>query len=350
MFLLVALSEVLLFGAWVCRSEGLCSPTTFYKNCWIRRFPGLSVDLEHSQKQGAHILNIYAASTAGQCSRDCCILKDVSCNLAVFYYKTNIHDINCIHMYCPVLESCIVKPTTSAILYNITPGVDPDLLVFEKLSFKDINTRSSFNKWERHGGARVADLETDQDELSSPRFLFLEASSPTTAPKPGMDRSSRSSAVDATLKNSPITLTASTSAMDHSAKAAEILPGINTSTTPSDNVKASSVSGFAPIQTASLSPGGVLPNTSKPLNETKVYSGRNHSSDDESQPPTEEMAGSGAWLPLIVLFCLLTFTCCCCCSAFLATGWKKRGRYEPRQKGKSAPNQFVKYAAIKSRF
>ncbi|XP_058046491.1 MANSC domain-containing protein 4 [Ahaetulla prasina] len=350
MFLLVALSEVLLFGAWVCRSEGLCSPTTFYKNCWIRRFPGLSIDLEHSQKQGAHILNLYAASTAGQCSRACCILKDDSCNLAVFYYKTDIHDINCIHMYCPVLESCIVKPTSSAILYNITPGIDPDLLVFEKLSFKDINTRSSFNKWERHGGARVADLETGQNELSSPRLLFLEASSPTTTPKPGMDRSSRSSTVDAALKNLPITLMASTSAMDHSVKAAEILSGTNTSTTPSDNVKATPVSGLAPIQTVSLSPGVVPPNASKPLNETKVYSGRNNSSDNESQQPTREMAGSGAWMPLIVLCSLLAFTGCCCCGGFWATGWKKRGRYKPRQKGKSAPNQFIKYTAIKSSF
>uniref|UniRef100_A0A8C6Y0S5 MANSC domain containing 4 n=1 Tax=Naja naja TaxID=35670 RepID=A0A8C6Y0S5_NAJNA len=333
------------------KSEGLCSPTTFYKNCWIRRFPGLSVDLQHSQKQGAHILNIYAASTAGQCSRACCVLKDVSCNLAVFYYKTNIHDVNCIHMYCPVLESCIVKPTSSVILYNITPGVDPDLLVFKKLSFKDINTRSSFNKWGRHGGARVADLVTDQDDLSSPRFLFLEASSPTTAPKPDIDRTSRSSAVDAALKNSPVTLMVAASAMDHSMKAAEILPGRNTSTTTSDEDKASPVSVPAPIRMASLSPSGVLPNNSKPLNETKVYSGRNNSSDDEGQRPTQETAGRGAWFPLIVLCSLLAFTCCCCCcSIFLATGWKRRGRYKPRQKGRSAPNQFIKYTAIKSSF
>ncbi|XP_032077763.1 MANSC domain-containing protein 4 [Thamnophis elegans] len=290
MFLLGALTEVLLFWGWVCRSEGLCSPITFYKNCWIRRFPGLSVDLEHSQKRGAHILNVYAASTAKQCSRACCILKDVSCNLAVFNYKTNIDDTNCIHMYCPVLESCIVRPTSSVILYNITPGIDPDLLVFEKFSFKDINTRSSFSKWERHGGGRVADLETDQDELSSPRFLFLEASSPTTAPKPGMDRSTRSSSVDVAFKNSPTTSMASASAMGHLAKATEILPGRTTSSTTSDNVKASPVSDPASIRTASLSPSEVLPNSSKPLNETKVYSGRNNSSPEEGQQPTEEMA------------------------------------------------------------
>ncbi|XP_070610804.1 MANSC domain-containing protein 4 [Erythrolamprus reginae] len=347
MFLLVALSEVLLFWAWVCRPEGLCSPTTYYKNCWIRRFPGLSIDLEHSQKQGAHILNIYAAPTAGQCSRACCTLEGVSCNLAVFYYKTNIPDRNCIHVYCPVLESCIVKPTSSVILYNITPGIDPDLLVFEKFSFKDINTRSYFNKWERHGGARVADLETDQEELSSPRFFFVEDSSPTTAPKPG----SENSAVDAAFKNSPITLMASASAMDHSATAVEILPGRNTSTIPSDNIKASPVSWTpAPIQTVSLSPSGALPNTSNPLNETKVYSGRNNSSDDEGQQPIEEMTGKGGWLPLIVLCSLLVVTCCCCCGVFWATGWKKRRRYKPRQKGRSAPNQFIKYTAIKSSF
>lgn len=76
MFLLVALSEILLLWGWMCRSEGLCSPTRFYKNCWIRQFPGLSLDLEHSQQQGAQILKVYVAPTAGQCSRACCILRD----------------------------------------------------------------------------------------------------------------------------------------------------------------------------------------------------------------------------------------------------------------------------------
>ncbi|XP_039210501.1 MANSC domain-containing protein 4 [Crotalus tigris] len=346
MFLLVALSEVLLLWGWMCRSEGLCSPTRFYKNCWIRQFPGLSLDLEHSQEQGARILKVYVASTAGQCSQACCILKDVFCNMAVFYYKTNIHNINCIHMYCPVLESCIVKPTRNVVLYNITPGVDPDLLVFEKLSFKDINARSSFHKWERHGRARVAGL--DQDELSSTRFLFPEASSPTTATKPGVDRSNQSSAVDVALKNSAITLMATASTMDDSVEAAEILPGRNSSTPTSGNAKASS----APIQMASLSPGRVLPNNSKPLNETKLYSGRNNrSDDDEGQQPSEEMAGGEAWWPLAVL-CSMAFTgcCCCCCGIFWATGWKKRRRYKPRQKGRSAPSQFIKYSAVKSSF
>ncbi|KAM3832517.1 MANSC domain-containing protein 4 [Vipera latastei] len=351
MFLLVALSEILLLWGWMCRSEGLCSPTRFYKNCWIRQFPGLSLDLEHSQQQGAQILKVYVAPTAGQCSRACCILRDVFCNLAVFYYKTNIHAINCIHMYCPVLESCIVKPTRNVVLYNITPGVDPDLLVFEKLSFKDINPRSSFHKWERQGGARVAGLE--QDELSSTRFLFPEASSPTTAPKPGVDRSNRSSTVDVALKNSGVTLTVLASARDDSVKAAEIPPERNSSTPTSENVKASSVSVPAPVQMASLSPGVVLPNNSKLLNETKVYSGRNNSSDeDEGQQPSEETPAGEAWLPLIVLCSLVAFTgCCCCCRGILlATGWKKRGCYKPRWQGRSAPSQFIKYSAIKSSF
>ncbi|KAM6436669.1 MANSC domain-containing protein 4 isoform 1-T3 [Liasis olivaceus] len=337
MFLLVAVPEVLLLLGWVCRSDGLCSPTTFYENCWIRRFPGLSIDVEHSQKRGAHILNIYAASTAGHCSRACCILKDVSCNLAVFYYETNIQDMNCIHMYCPALESCIVKPTGGVVLYNITPGLDPDLLVFEKLSFKDINTRSSFSKRERHGGARVAGLETNQDGLSSPSFLLLEAPPLTTAPRPAAERSSRSSGVAAADRNSPVTFMALASATDHSVKAAEVPSGRNSSTTASDNARASPVSGLAPIQMASPSPSVVLPNTSKHLNETKVYSGRNNSSDEEGQQPVQEVTGRGTWLLPTVLCSLLAFTCCCC-SIFWATGcsWKKRGRYKPGQKGSNS--------------
>lgn len=82
MVLLVAISEVLLVLDLVVESDCLCTPTTFYKNCWIRRFPGLLIDLQESQKRGAQVLKIYAEVTSQQCSRNCCLQRNGECLLS----------------------------------------------------------------------------------------------------------------------------------------------------------------------------------------------------------------------------------------------------------------------------
>jgi len=79
MLLLVAVAEVLLVLGLAVESGSLCSPTTFYKNCWIRRFPGLLIDLQESQKRGAQVLKIYAEVSPQQCSRTCCLLRNGEC-------------------------------------------------------------------------------------------------------------------------------------------------------------------------------------------------------------------------------------------------------------------------------
>lgn len=82
MILLVAIAEVLLVLGMAVESDSLCSPMTFYKNCWIRRFPGLLIDLQESQKRGAQVLKIYAEASPQQCSRTCCLLRNGECLLS----------------------------------------------------------------------------------------------------------------------------------------------------------------------------------------------------------------------------------------------------------------------------
>lgn len=60
----------------VCHTESRCSPTSYYKNCWIRRFPGIFLDVEESQRRGAQLLKRYQEETALKCSRTCCLTRN----------------------------------------------------------------------------------------------------------------------------------------------------------------------------------------------------------------------------------------------------------------------------------
>lgn len=57
-------------------AEPRCSPTSYYKNCWIRRFPGVFIDLEESERRGAQLLERYAEESALKCSRTCCLTRN----------------------------------------------------------------------------------------------------------------------------------------------------------------------------------------------------------------------------------------------------------------------------------
>uniref|UniRef100_A0A8C8BC54 MANSC domain containing 4 n=1 Tax=Otus sunia TaxID=257818 RepID=A0A8C8BC54_9STRI len=271
-------AEALLVLGLAVETDSLCSPTTFYKNCWIRRFPGLLVDLRESQKRGAQLLKIYAEASPQQCSRTCCLLRNVSCNLAVFYHGAIHENMNCLHVSCPALESCILKARINVILYNITTGIDPDLLIFEKLTSKEPNTHS-LTKYERQNSTKTTEWERCQHYNATSSSLLLQAPSSTT-----------SHGLTANTYTSSTTSTRSTTAS-------------NKKSVPSTLIS-------EPAKVLSHMPTPPRLNSSKQhLNETKGYSGRNYTLDNEAS--AWEAAALGVWLIPVVLCSSLIFLCCC---------------------------------------
>ncbi|XP_029455845.1 MANSC domain-containing protein 4 [Rhinatrema bivittatum] len=332
------------------RSEPLCPPTTFYQNCWIRRFPGLLLDLQESQRRGAQVLRLYPESTAQQCSRSCCLLTNVSCNLAVFYFETLHNSSSCLHVYCPTLESCIIKTKHSAILYNITTGVDPDLLVFEKLSFKDVNTRSSFHKWERQNCSKVPDSDKCQQAKfpSTSRPIQASMASQSLVPDSDLSNSKASSTVqktelttDARVKSIPLDYTSKETLL--SSEGTQWDNGLENKMIFSTSV---------PLSTKLLSyiPSPAHLNSSKQhLNETKGYSGKNYSSDSENEEQGLSWTGTtSSWLiPVTLCFSFFFF----CCFLLLVAGRrrKRRGYYRTVRKGDTGSKQVIKYTIIRDR-
>nr|XP_033807749.1 MANSC domain-containing protein 4 [Geotrypetes seraphini] len=329
------------------RSEPFCAPTTFYQNCWIRRFPGLLLDLQESQRRGAQVLGLYPESTAQGCSRTCCLLANVSCNLAVFYTEKLHNDSNCVHVYCPTLESCIIGKRNNVILYNITAGVDPDLLVFEKTSFRDLNTRSSFHKWERQNSSRIPDSKKCQHaKMSSTSLppqayitsqnLMADSSASSTVQKNDL-------ATDFRVKSIPL---------DHTSKETFL----SAEGTQWDNGLENKIifSTSVPLGTKLFShlPSPAHLNSSKQhLNETKGYSGKNYSSDIENEDQGLFWTGmTSPWLIPVTL--CSSFSLFCCCFLLLVAGCqrKRRGYYRPVRKSNSRSKQVIKYSIIRDRF
>ncbi|NXG77387.1 MANS4 protein, partial [Baryphthengus martii] len=346
MVLLVAIAEVLLVLGLPVESESLCSPMTFYKNCWIRRFPGLLVDLQESQKRGAQVLKIYAEVSPQQCSRICCLLRNVSCNLAVFYHGAIHENMNCLHMSCPALESCILKARINVILYNITTGIDPDLLIFEKRTFKEQNTLSSSSKYVRQNSTKTNEKERCQHHNATSSSLLLQAPSSTTSHR--------------------LTANAYTSGTSLMVQEHEVTTYFRTETFPRDNYIGKRT-GTTLVSTRSITssykttvhstlisksakvlfhmPTPPHLNTSKQhLNETKGYSGRNYTSDNEA--PAWEAAALGVWLIPVVLCSSLIFLCCCTVAFTAGCCTNRRGQYKPKRRT-TISRQFIKYTIVK---
>ncbi|NXD93486.1 MANS4 protein, partial [Chaetorhynchus papuensis] len=343
MALLVAVAEVLLLLGLAGESQSLCSPTAFYKNCWIRRFPGLLVDLRESQRRGAQLLKGYAEISPQQCSRACCLLRNVSCNVAVFYHGAIHGNRNCLHVSCPALQSCILKAGVDVILYNITTGIDPDLLVFEKLKSHKPNAHSSASKPERQHSTKTPEWGRCQPHNATmPGSPLLRA--PSAATSHGLPANTHSPSWSLTVQRTEGTAysRAETSPADgHFAKRTS-----SRSVTSSDKKPAHSALSPRPAELLSHMATPPRLNSSKQhLNETKGYSGRNSTSDNEAA--AWEAAALGVWLIPVVLCSSLL--CLCCCTVALTAGRcsYRRGHYKPVRTRPTRSRQLIKYAPVK---
>ncbi|KFP27466.1 MANSC domain-containing protein 4, partial [Colius striatus] len=318
---------VLLVLGLAVESDSLCSPTTFYKNCWIRRFPGLLIDLQESQKRGAQVLKIYAEVSPQQCSRTCCLLRNVSCNLAVFYHGAIHENMNCLHMSCPALESCILKSRINVILYNITTGIDPDLLLFEKLTSKEPDTLSSPNKYERQNSTKTTEWERCQHRNATSSSL-LQAPSSTTSY--GLTANTYNSSISLIVKKTEVTTYSRTQTFpldDHFAERTSTTLVSTRPITSSDKTIHSTLISKSSEALSHMPTPPRLNSSKQHLNETKGYSGRNYTSDNEA--PAWEAAALGVWLIPVVLCSSLIFLCCCTVAFTVGCCSSRRGQYKP---------------------
>ncbi|CAJ1056195.1 MANSC domain-containing protein 4-like isoform X2 [Xyrichtys novacula] len=321
----------------VCHSESRCSPTSYYKNCWIRRFPGIFIDVEESQRRGAQLLKSYQEETALKCSRTCCLTRNFSCNLAIFHYDTTKENDNCFHLHCPTLESCILSHRGNVVLYNITKGVDPDLLVFGK--YFTSNVRVLPHHYSRVNASELLSSDKRHFIHPPPPAALPLTSAPTVKP-PTTER--RAFTTTTTTRTTISTTTLQTTASPQPSSPPTLLH----STSPSQ------------IPTTALM--GSIEISKQNPNDTKGSLGRNHTAGGEeghsvSGEDTQEdfVPGwhVGTHTLLVAVVVCVTILLSCCCSFLLVVSWrgqrKRMGRYRTSWRGKRGSMRLIKYVLVR---
>ncbi|XP_040894939.1 MANSC domain-containing protein 4-like [Toxotes jaculatrix] len=389
----------------VCHTESRCSPTSYYKNCWIRRFPGIFIDIEESQRRGAQLLKYYQEETALKCSRTCCLTRNFSCNLAIFHYDTAQENVNCFHLHCPTLESCILSHRGNVVLYNITKGVDPDLLVFGK--YFTSNVRVLPHHYSRVNASEplpsdkrqfihppppavlpLTSAPTFKSSTTSGRTLTtaaaateLQSTSPPTAVSTTTSALSSTSSDPLTVlgnheqTTAPTTSTVSlkapsfttptlsmtTTTLGHYNPATKTVfstttAELSTSTPTQLHTTISSQSATSPPTTTA--PMGNIESSSQYPNDTKVE--RNHTAGGEGGQGVsgeDTLGGIGpgwhvaAHTLLVAVAICITVLLSCCCSILLVVSWrgqrKRMGRYRTSWRGKKGSMRLIKYVLVR---
>ncbi|XP_053175724.1 MANSC domain-containing protein 4-like [Scomber japonicus] len=362
----------------VCHTESRCSPTSYYKNCWIRRFPGIFIDIEESQRRGAQLLKYYQEETALKCSRTCCLTRNFSCNLAIFHYDTTQENVNCFHLHCPTLESCILSHRGNVVLYNITKGVDPDLLVFGKYFTTNVRVLP-------HHYSRV----NASDPLPSDKRQFIHPPPPLplTSVKPSSTAAKvlTTSALHSTTQPATVSTTATALSSTPAASPAALWSHAQTTTTsptPSFTLLPTTATTLGPdnAQTTHAPPSASTLEatmTTQPSTPTSTYQYTTTFSQSATSPPTstslmgniestkqhpndtkeDTFGGLGpgwhvaAHTLLVAVAICITVLLSCCCSILLVVSWrgqrKRMGRYHTSWKGKRGSMRLIKYVLVR---
>ncbi|XP_063998974.1 MANSC domain-containing protein 4 [Pogoniulus pusillus] len=339
---MVLLVAAMLLLALAVKSEALCSPTTFYKDCWIRRFPGLLIDLQESQKRGAQVLKIYAEVSPQQCSRTCCLLSNASCNLAVFYHGAIHESMNCLHVSCPALESCILKTRINVVLYNITTGTDPDLLLFGKLASSEANLHLSPSEHERQNSTKATKQERCQHRNTTSSSLLIQAPSSVSSYSLPANAQASSTGLRATAPAVPTHSMAETLPTDDTF--AKRMSTASESSSSDKTLHSTLIPRSAKVLSPMPTPPGL--NSSKQhSNETKGYNSRNYTLNNQASP--WEPAALGVWLIPVVLCCSVIFLCCCTVAFTAGHCSSRKGQYKPMWRKRTTLSQFMKYSTAR---
>ncbi|XP_045893160.1 MANSC domain-containing protein 4-like [Micropterus dolomieu] len=377
----------------VCHTESRCSPTSYYKNCWIRRFPGIFIDIEESQRRGAQLLKYYQEETALKCSRTCCLTRNFSCNLAIFHYDTTQENVNCFHLHCPTLESCILSHRANVVLYNVTKGVDPDLLVFGK--YFTSNVRVLPHHYSRVNASEPLPSDKRQFVHPPPPAVLPLTSAPTIKP-PTMTTRLQSTSQPSTVPTTTATVssnpntplasenhvqttnpTTSTNSLvpsfpsSSSSTTASTLSPYNPKTTPAFFITTAQPSTtpthYLTTSSPHLTTSPPTPTTVKGnIDSSKQYpnntngslgGGHTAGSGDQGVSGEDTLGGLGpgwhvaAHTLLVAVAICITVLLSCCCSILLVVSWrgqrKRMGRYQTSWRVKRGSMRLIKYVLVR---